>query len=391
MRCYEAAQRLLLYRDLWQAPVGQAWLRLLAGLEAGEAGLYGVYSEWLLGLGGGSWAEWLWQGVAGSENPFAWAAARGEMTPRLAGMAAYDLPLLQCCANCREELEGALGRAGLPIFPQPPTPTPDWARDVASLIAFYRQQGAGFWGRYRVGRWHQGQCLGIPDPDPVRLEDLWGWEQQKKLLVHNTQALVQGLPALHVLLYGARGTGKSSLVKAVAQAFAQQGLRLLEVARDDLLALPQILESLGRDPHAFILFVDDLAFEETEGLFRPLKVLLEGDVARAPARVRVYATSNRRHLIRETFADRPSPAQTEVHAWDTLQEKLSLADRFGLTLTFPPWTQGDYLATVAHLAGQAGIERQDLQAQALKWAQHHHGFSGRSAQQFLTALQAGLI
>jgi len=396
LACYDAAQRLLLYRHLWQTPVGQAWLTLLRSLVQGdpESQCFAVYSQWLVSLAvaegvQGSWSAWLWQAVAQDDNPFARAASHGEIPPGLAEMAAHDLALLHGCAQSWPELEAALRQAGLPTFSQPEGETPAWAATVQSLAHYYRCRGVGFWGRYRVARWRHGQMVGIPHPDPVCLEDLCGWERQKNLLLQNTQALVQGSPALHVLLYGARGTGKSSLVKAVAQVFYAQGLRLLEVSRDDLLALPEILLLLAREPHPFILFVDDLSFGEEDSLFRPLKGLLEGDAAGSPAHVRVYATSNRRHLIRESFGDRPDPE--EIHPWDTVQEKLALADRFGLTLTFSPLSQADYLATVTHLAARQGICREDLLPLALQWAQQHNGFSGRTAQQVITAIQAGLI
>jgi predicted AAA+ superfamily ATPase len=198
--------------------------------------------------------------------------------------------------------------------------------------------------------------------------------------------------ALHVLLYGSRGSGKSSLVKALLNEYSDRNLRILEVAKSELKELPEIVEQLRGKPQKFIIFVDDLSFEEDDDAFKALKVVLEGNLTARPQNVVVYATSNRRHLIREFFADRPAAAKAndEVHAWDTMQEKLSFSDRFGLTLTFEAADQKTYLQIVRHLAAQAGINirQEDLEYQALQWATRHNGRSGRTARQFVDFLKA---
>jgi predicted AAA+ superfamily ATPase len=194
-------------------------------------------------------------------------------------------------------------------------------------------------------------------------------------------------------LYGSRGSGKSSLIKGLLNEYSPQGLRLIEVGKSDLKDLPIILEKLRDLPQKFILFVDDLSFEEDDDSFKSLKVVLEGSVTARARNVVVYATSNRRHLIREFFADRPRPLEAdEVHAWDTVQEKLSFSDRFGLTLTFEPANQDTYLEIVHHLAKQAGITLsvEDLDFRAKQWATQHNGRSGRTARQFIDFLQGEL-
>ena len=196
---------------------------------------------------------------------------------------------------------------------------------------------------------------------------------------------------LHVLLYGSRGSGKSSLVKALLNEYGERNLRLIEVTKSELKDLSKIVEQLRGAPQKFIIFVDDLSFEEDDDAFKALKVVLEGNLTARPQNVVVYATSNRRHLIREFFADRPAPRENdEIHAWDTLQEKLSFSDRFGLTLTFEPANQKTYLQIVRHLAAQAGIniKQEDLEYQALQWATRHNGRSGRTARQFVDFLKA---
>ncbi|MFY7821210.1 MAG: ATP-binding protein, partial [Planktothrix agardhii] len=194
-------------------------------------------------------------------------------------------------------------------------------------------------------------------------------------------------------LYGSRGSGKSSLIKSLLHEYSDRGLRLIEVAKSDLKDLPLVVEQLRGVPQKFIIFVDDLSFEEDDDAFKALKVVLEGNLTARPQNVIVYATSNRRHLIREYFEDRPSPKdQDEVHVWDTVQEKLSFSDRFGLTLTFPPADQNTYLNMVRHLASQGGIKisPEDLQFRALQWATRHNGRSGRTARQFVDFLTAEL-
>jgi predicted AAA+ superfamily ATPase len=192
------------------------------------------------------------------------------------------------------------------------------------------------------------------------------------------------------LLYGSRGSGKSSLVKGLLSVYGDRGLRLIEVDRQDLGDLPAIVDRLRHYAQKFVIFVDDLSFETDDADFKALKVVLEGNLTARPANVVVYATSNRRHLVREFFDERPRPQDAgEVHAWDTVQEKLSFSDRFGLTLTFPPADQDTYLTMVTHLAQRAGlaIPPETLAFQAKQWATRHNGRSGRSAQQFITFLQ----
>ena len=216
---------------------------------------------------------------------------------------------------------------------------------------------------------------------------------QKATLIKNTEFLLAGYPALHVLLYGSRGSGKSSLVKGLLGKFGDRGLRLIEVSKSELYDLSAILEQLRNISQKFIIFVDDLSFEEDDEAFKSLKVVLEGSVTAKANNVLVYATSNRRHLIREFFEDRPRPRDSdEVHSWDTMQEKLSFSDRFGLTLTFEPANQDTYLEIIHHLALEANIklETEDLEFRAKQWATRHNGRSGRTARQFIDFLKAEL-
>ena len=266
----------------------------------------------------------------------------------------------------------------------------DWGAELPLFFAHCQQRGVGLWGRYRAFRWGAGQLSGISTPDPVQLNQLVGYDHPTQQLLANTERLLRGQPALNVLLYGSRGAGKSSLVKALVNEYGDRGLRLIEVAKAELEALPTIVEQLRSVAQKFILFVDDLSFEADDEAFKALKVVLEGSATARPENVVVYATSNRRHLVREFFDDRPRPRDAdEIHSWDTTQEKLSFSDRFGLTLTFEPANQDRYLEIVNHLVDQAGIsiDPEDLDFRARQWATRHNGRSGRTARQFVDWLQ----
>ena len=403
---------LLLYGGVLQTPAGEAFLALLEALQSGDTSLslrtYGAWFQALASAGSG-WGTHLLQQIAYAENPFTVEAQRcdlSDLTPALVTAARHDLEQLQAIYRLSgEQVAGWVQAiAHLPHPPvvwemdaaTPPLPLPTaapWAEAIATLAEHYRRHGAGLCAQYRAFTWRQGQLHGIAQPDPIRLGQLTAYDHPRQQLVQNTLALLKGYSALNVLLYGSRGSGKSSLVKALVNEYAPQGLRLVEVAKGDLQAMPQIVEGLQTRPQKFIIFVDDLSFEEDDDTFKALKVVLEGSTTARPANVVVYATSNRRHLVREFFGDRPRPSdQDDVQAWDTMQEKLSFSDRFGLTLTFEPADQPTYLAIVKHLAQQAQIPlaEEELTAKALQWATRHNGRSGRAARQFIDWLTADL-
>jgi predicted AAA+ superfamily ATPase len=258
----------------------------------------------------------------------------------------------------------------------------DDAGDLASAQAFtwVRRDGVG---RFRP----------IRHVDAIALCDLKGIEPQLTVLTRNTRQFLHGAPANHVLLWGERGTGKSSAIKGLLTAFAAEGLRLVEVSRHNLLDLPEILDRLWERPEKFILFCDDLSFESDDAEYKALKALLEGGVQARPRHVLIYATSNRRHLLPERLLDRQAIVSgEEVHPNDALAEQLSLADRFGIRLGFYHLAQATYLQIVAHLAQTRGIGLPPdlLHRDALRWAQRASGLSGRSARQFIDDLEGRL-
>jgi hypothetical protein len=415
------AASLLLYQSVLSGEVGQAFVNLLQALRQSDSDglncLY-AYGSWFKALARRtqSWQDYLLTQILRDDNPFTQQAQLTEvknLPPALIAAAQRDLQALHSLYQCSSEQlsHWVQTTSQLPVAPIPwhqnqevgrqdsvPLQAKlhqldDWADAVEVLAAYYRQCGTGLFAQYRALRWQLGQLSGIAHPDPVQLTELVGYESQQDALVKNTEFLLAGYSALHVLLYGSRGSGKSSLVKGLLNKYSEHGLRLIEVSKSDLKDLPAIVEQLRDVPQKFIIFVDDLSFEEDDDAFKALKVVLEGSVTARAQNVVVYATSNRRHLIREFFGDRPRPSDgDEVHAWDTVQEKLSFSDRFGLTLTFEPANQDTYLKIVRHLAGQTGISlsQDELDYKALQWATRHNGRSGRTARQFIDFLRGEL-
>ncbi|MEH6538643.1 MAG: ATP-binding protein [Halopseudomonas sp.] len=225
----------------------------------------------------------------------------------------------------------------------------------------------------------------------LRLDDLVGVDRQKQLLESNTGQFVRGLPANNALLWGARGTGKSSLVRALLSEYAQAGMRLIEVDKADLVHLSALLPLLAGQPWRFVLFCDDLAFETDDSGYKALKTVLDGTVEASPENILLYATSNRRHLLPEHNSDNLSARQVdgEIHPGEAIEEKIALSDRFGLWVSFYPFSQEHYLAVVqkwlGQLAGQYGLQWQwdeQLQLEALRWATGRGNRNGRCAYQF---------
>ena len=226
-------------------------------------------------------------------------------------------------------------------------------------------------------------------PDPIRLSDLKDYAAQRQIAVDNTLAFLDGFEANNMLLYGDRGTGKSSSVKALINEYAGRGLRMIELPKETLRELPELTGFLAGLPMKFILFIDDLSFSGNDDSFAALKAVLEGGLASRPVNVLVYATSNRRHLLRETFRDRDGD---EVHAADTVQEAVSLSDRFGISLTFLMPDKRRFLDIVAQIAADRHleVERETLLAAAERWALERGARSPRYARQFVADAEARL-
>ncbi len=263
----------------------------------------------------------------------------------------------------------------------------DVAGTVAALIARARTHGAGPLARHAALAWDAGTWTAAP-PRPADL--LWGVDDQLARLDANVRAFLDGRAAHATLLYGPRGSGKSTAVRGLLDRHGERGLRLAEVG--DVGRLTDALTALRPWPYPTLLVLDDLAFEEGETGYRPLKSLLEGGLRGLPERCLVVATSNRRHLVRERLSDRPDPLDDDVHAWDTHQERLALAHRFGLVLTFPALDRRRYLELVADLAAREGLRPppEGWGPSAVAFAERGQGYAGRTARQFVTEVRQGL-
>ncbi len=249
--------------------------------------------------------------------------------------------------------------------------------------------GYGMFAKYHMFIVENNELLPVKTPDSVTLEILGGYEYERKLVIDNTKALICGKPASNILLYGHSGTGKSSTVKAVANEFKNEGLRLIEVKKDSIKSIPRLMDKLSGSPLKFIIFIDDLSFNKNDDTFSAMKAILEGSVASTSANVVIYATSNRRHMVKETFGDRQGD---EIHITDSIEEMSSLSERFGLKIVFSKPDKMQYLEIVRNLAKIYGLDIDDetLINAAERHALAKGGRSARGARQVVECLSCGI-
>ncbi|MCH5185426.1 MAG: ATP-binding protein [Oscillospiraceae bacterium] len=253
------------------------------------------------------------------------------------------------------------------------------------LITHYRNFGTGIKAKYTAFK-YDGALEGIASADPVSFDSLIGIDHQKNMLISNTKAFIGGGHANNVLLVGDRGTGKSSSVKALLNMFCRDGLRMAELPKQHIRNMQKLIDELSVSPHKYILFLDDLTFESGDPDYHALKISMEGQLSAMPRNVIVYATSNRRHLIKETWSEREGG---EVHKNDQRQEIASLSERFGIKLVFSSPNRSGYLDIVKSLLAQKSIDMTpDIERRALIWEMNNSGFSGRCAKQFVESVIA---
>lgn len=271
-----------------------------------------------------------------------------------------------------------------------------WKECIDDLTQFHKQSGSGIWSEFKGFIWEGEKLEGVVSLDPIRLSDLIGYEIERQKVVDNTLAFLKGYPANNVLLYGSRGTGKSSTVKALLNEYHNEGLRIIEISKRHLESFPKVIRKIKKYPQKFILFIDDLSFEDNDGAYTALKAVLEGGLETRPDNVVIYATSNRRHFVKEKFSDRAGilsgNKDDEVRAIDTMQEKLSLADRFGITVTFTSPNQKQYLDIVDGLveSRKIKIDKEELHRKAIQWEMWYNARSPRTAKQFVDWLEGSL-
>lgn len=273
---------------------------------------------------------------------------------------------------------------------------PAWENTMLDLKEKYKEKvnsltvtGYGMYAKYTAFVLDDDKIVPVKYPDSQRLEDLFGYERERDLIIKNTKALLDGTGASNMLLYGDAGTGKSSSVKAVCNHFKNDGLRLLEIKKNQLYKIPNIVDELAANPLKFVIFIDDLSFTGNDDNFSALKAILEGGVSALGNNVAIYATSNRRHLVKETMSERQGD---EIHRNDTLQETMSLSARFGLTITFQKPDKKAYLNIVENLAKQYGVEMDldELFTKAEAFSIRHGGRSARTAKQFVELVKIGI-
>lgn len=382
---------LVVFRGLLQDPVVARCLALLEADPADLRGQVAAYAEFcaaLFAAGTDNWTAYLQNAVLQNENlhvvqcctpagaaPAVQQALHSELG-FLGRLAQYD----------GASIRAALAQQALPAWGTEPA---DLAGAYARHLKDVPRTGYGVFARHHVFTVEDGALVPVRYPDPQRLSDLPGYERERERVLANTKALLAGQPANNVLLYGDAGTGKSSTVKAIANEFAPQGLRLVEVKKNQLFQIPDLMDQLAANPLKFILFIDDLSFTANDDNFAALKAILEGSVGGRSKNLAVYATSNRRHLIKETLSDREGD---DIHHGDTMQELMSLSARFGLTVTFMRPDKDRFAHIVTQLAAQYGVQlpADQLMVRAEAFAIRSGGRSPRVARQFVELLKAGV-
>ena len=361
------------------------------------------------GLEGNIWQHWLTYNLMTNENPFSLTCERKHireeatlMKLALPDFAEFREMMESCPTDYLDDYyspfdESTVTGPGKRIMTlSRKLADAESNKDFRRIVTDeYEKYGAGIYGLYRAFRVSAGadgsaEIVPIAETVDVTFDDLIGYESQKETLRANTEAFVNGEQANNVLLYGDSGTGKSTSIHALMHDYFDRGLRLVEIGKQTRALLPQVLSEVKKRNYHFIIFLDDLSFEENESDYKELKAMLEGALESREDRVLIYATSNRRHLIRETWGDRSDMEYNEdIHRSDTMEEKLSLASRFGVTIYYSKPDPKEYMNIVRSLAERRGLQTAgtDLEDEARKWELRHGGMSGRTASQFITWLQ----
>lgn len=357
------------------------------------------------GWQGNLWHCYLTQALVENENPFSLACERRQ-PPKgsLWKLALEDMEIIRGLFDRQEPSpqwrivtdfrQDAVGMDAAPLLclTRALAGSEGAEEMLTHLTDFYRSHGLGMLGLNQVFRVrNDGRLYPVVGRRPVRLTDIVGYAEQKKALVDNTLAFLRGHHANNVMLYGDAGTGKSTSIQAVAEEYANQGLRLIELYKHQFSLIPELFMGIKNRNYRFILLLDDLSFEENEVEYKYLKAVLEGGAEAAPENIRIYATSNRRHLIKETWNDRSDMEHNgDIHRSDTMEEKLSLSARFGLQIFYPNPTFEEYHTIVRSIARRedaaANITDDQLRAAASTWQVRHGSRSGRTARQFVDSL-----
>lgn len=382
-------------RDLLREPLMVKVRTLLDALDTGDGeGALDAYTEIFYGLrqaGKAGLGDWLWDRLRYNESPYPALLDRGGSDPALEGASRRDVDTLSQlagldCGALIAEMTALLPEEFGPVL----TALPRWDNTVPftfeDLTGFYRVHGAGLFARYRAFLWSEGALIPVAEPDTPQEEEMMGYGLQREQIIANTRAFLAGKRVNDVLLYGDSGTGKSATVKTLLSIPGFEALRLIEIQKDGLRGMPELIRSLSGRKQRFILFIDDLAFDQDDHTYSVVKTILEGGLERRPANVAIYATSNRRLLVRQTFSDRQGD---EVDRQETIQEKTALSDRFGLRIPYLALSKGEFLDLVQSLAAQRGLpmDPEELRRRAIQWDMRFPSRTPRGARQFLASLQ----
>lgn len=347
-----------------------------------------LFGEFVCSLAeyGYCFSDFLCRSVYEDENPYVVGTARkGTLSGALVSNAKAELALLSRLTHLNAAmLCESLDYSGyLPAFENTPT---DLAKTYARRLASIEKYGYGIFASAKMFRAAGDEIVPVEAADEITTESFVGYEAERQKVFDNTKALIEGRPAANVLLFGDAGTGKSSTVKACANFYYDQGVRLIELRKDQLFSLSSVMGRIAGNPLKFIIFIDDLSFNKNDDCFSMLKAALEGSASAKAGNAVIYATSNRRHIVKENFSDRA--ASDDVHHGDTMQELMSLSDRFGLTVYFCKPNKQLYLQIVHALARKKGVslEENQLNIQAEAFALSKGSRSPRAAEQFVNSL-----
>ena len=383
-------QSLAIFRSLLDDPVIAALSKYLCISETEDiSASVSAYSEFVAQLyrtEKRTLAGYIQSIVGNDENPYIHMIGKGAKPwPEMEENVWRELDTLQQIADLTPEALTASLAAEISF--------PKYAVKKLDLSASYRERsqnihrfGYGIYAKHHMFYLNPaGKIVPVQHPDETRLEQLIDYKREQQIIIDNTVALLEGKPAANILLTGDAGTGKSSTVKAVVNELYERGLRILEVRKEQLHQIPEILDELNSNPLKFILFIDDLSFQKDDDNFSALKAILEGSVSAKSGNVVIYATSNRRHMVKETFSDREGD---DIHRNDTMQEIISLSERFGIQITFQKPNKQTYLDIVHHLAAQRGIamDENELDILAERFIIGRGARSARAAKQFVDSL-----
>ena len=382
---------LAIFRALLRDPVVSALVDYLSSRESATAVAVSKYAAFVSSLYGTekrTLAGYIQHIVNNDENAYIRMIGQGKQPwPEMEGQVERELEILQAVADLTPEAlrEGLDWDGYLPIF----------ATKRLNIVDSYHERcanihrfGYGIYAKHIMFYIGEGnRIVPVINPDQTRLSSLIDYKREQQIILDNTIALLEGKPAANILLTGDAGTGKSSTVKAVVNELHDRGLRILEVRKEQLHAIPAILDELNTNPLKFILFIDDLSFQKDDDNFSALKAILEGSVSAKSRNVVIYATSNRRHLVKESFSGRDGD---DIHRNDTMQEIISLSERFGIQVTFQKPNKETYLGIVRHLAEEKGVtmDANELDMLAERYALGRGGRSARAATQFIDVLLA---